>query len=272
MVVSKPTTKKLAKKWKQKKELELYQAELIVMLDWLRATGKRLVVLVEGRDTAGKGRFIKAFLKHLNPKHAKTVALSKPSSVESNQNYVQRYMQHLPANGNIALYDRSYYNRAMVEPVLGFCSEEAHKSFMKIIPSFEDLITYDGDTIFVKLYFSISKETQEKRLKAREGDPLRGWKISTADKQALDKYDDYTGAKYRMLKKTSTDKHPWHIVRADKRRKSKLHAIKHILSLIDYEGKSKELDFSVPEGAILSGQRELQLMKDQKKNLGRFAE
>jgi polyphosphate kinase 2 len=266
------SNKRLRKKYKQKQELKLLQVELRKLFDWLKPANKRLVILVEGRDTAGKGRFIKAFLKHLNPKHAKTVALNKPTTVEQGQIYQQRHMSHMPAIGDITIFDRSYYNRAMVERVLGFCTEEESKKFLKNTPLFENFITSDGNTIFIKLYFSITKFTQQERLAKREVNPLTSWKFSQADSQALDKYDDYTGAKFKMLKHTCTDAHPWTIIRADKRSTSRITALKYVVDSINYEGKSKDIDLFIPEGDVLTGMEELAFMKQAKRDHGRFTE
>ena len=184
------------------------QVELLKLQAWVKETGQRVVILFEGRDAAGKGGTIKRFMEHLNPRGAKVVALEKPTETERGQWYFQRYVQHLPTAGEIALFDRSWYNRAMVEPVFGFCTDDEYRNFIRGVVGFEKDLVRQG-TILLKLYFSVTKEEQRRRFDRRRTDPLRQWKLSEIDVQAQEHWDDFTDMKYRMLKKTSTSEAPW---------------------------------------------------------------
>ena len=217
-------------------ELERLQIELIKLQASLQKRGERLVVLFEGRDAAGKGSTIKRLMAHLNPRRAQAVALSKPSEVEAGQWYFQRYVPYLPAAGNIVLFDRSWYNRAGVETVMGFCSPEQLADFLREAPQFEGMLTRDGMHLF-KFYLDIGREMQLKRFHRRRHDPLRRWKITDIDLAAIAKWDDYTKAKEDMFRFTHTAASPWTVIRANDKRRTRLEAIRSVLYALDYEGK-----------------------------------
>ncbi|MBP1841971.1 polyphosphate kinase 2 [Rhizobium petrolearium] len=223
---------------KYEKQLEKLQIELVKVQFWLKATGKRLMALFEGRDAAGKGGTIFSIHAYLNPRSARVVALSKPTETEAGQWYFQRYIAHFPTAGEIVLFDRSWYNRAGVEPVMGFCTPEQYKDFMKAVPRFEDTI-FDEGIIFFKFYLSIGREMQLKRFHERRHDPLKIWKLSPMDIAALDKWDDYTEKRDAMLEKTHEKETPWAVVRANDKRRARINVIRHILQSLDYDGKDK---------------------------------
>lgn len=204
------------------------QAELIDLQSWIIKNNKKLVVLFEGRDSAGKGGAIRRITSHINPRHYKTVALPKPDSNERGQWYFQRYVNQLPAPGNIVFFDRSWYNRAVVEPVNGFCSEDEYNIFMGQVNDFERMIT-ESDTHLIKLYFSISKEEQESRFNDINANPLKRWKMTAVDLKAQELWDDYTGYKVKMFEKTNTEVAPWKIINADRKTNARIEALEHIL-------------------------------------------
>ncbi|AYC99495.1 polyphosphate kinase 2 [Neorhizobium sp. NCHU2750] len=224
---------------KYEKQLEKLQIELVKMQFWLQATGKRLMALFEGRDAAGKGGTIFSIRSYLNPRTARVVALTKPTETEAGQWYYQRYADHFPTKGEIVLYDRSWYNRAVVEPVMGFCTPAQYDSFMKVTPKFEKLLVEDGIHFF-KFWLDIGQEMQLKRFHDRRHDPLKIWKLSPMDIAALTKWDQYTEKRNRMLEETHTKDAPWAVLLANDKRRSRLNAIRHILLSLDYEGKDKE--------------------------------
>ncbi|CDZ26477.1 polyphosphate kinase 2 [Neorhizobium galegae] len=223
---------------KYAKQLEKLQVELVKVQFWLKATGKRMMALFEGRDAAGKGGTIFSINAYLNPRSARVVALNKPTETEAGQWYFQRYISHFPTSGEIVLFDRSWYNRAGVEPVMGFCTPDQYKDFMKAVPRFEDTISDEG-IIFFKFWLDIGREMQLKRFHDRRHDPLKIWKLSPMDIAALHKWDDYTEKRDAMLERTHNKETPWAVVRANDKRRARLNVIRHILSL-DYEGKDKE--------------------------------
>ncbi|MEQ1403885.1 polyphosphate kinase 2 [Neorhizobium sp. Rsf11] len=223
---------------KYEKQLEKLQIELVKVQFWLKATGKRLMALFEGRDAAGKGGTIFSIHAYLNPRSARVVALSKPTETEAGQWYFQRYIAHFPTSGEIVLFDRSWYNRAGVEPVMGFCTPEQYKDFMKAVPRFEDTI-FDEGIIFFKFYLDIGREMQLKRFHERRHDPLKIWKLSPMDIAALNKWDDYTEKRDAMLEKTHEQETPWTIVRANDKRRARINVIRHMLQSLDYDGKDK---------------------------------
>ncbi|UIK06027.1 polyphosphate kinase 2 [Neorhizobium galegae] len=223
---------------KYAKQLEKLQVELVKVQFWLKATGKRMMALFEGRDAAGKGGTIFSINAYLNPRSARVVALNKPTETEAGQWYFQRYISHFPTSGEIVLFDRSWYNRAGVEPVMGFCTPEQYKDFMKAVPRFEDTISDEG-IIFFKFWLDIGREMQLKRFHDRRHDPLKIWKLSPMDIAAFNKWDDYTEKRDAMLEKTHNKETPWAVVRANDKRRARLNVIRHILSL-DYEGKDKD--------------------------------
>ena len=196
------------------KELRKLQVELLKFQNHVKEKGLKILMIFEGRDAAGKGGTIKRITEHLNPRGARVVALEKPSEIEKTQWYFQRYVKHLPSAGEIVLFDRSWYNRAMVEPVFGFCTTEQYEIFLNGVTGFEKDVVAQG-TIILKLYFSVSKEEQKKRFDRRRTDPLRQWKLSEVDLQAQDKWDEFTNMKYEMLKRTNSYEAPWIIIRSD---------------------------------------------------------
>ncbi len=214
----------------------LLQIELLKAQTWLADTGSRLVILFEGRDAAGKGGTIKRFMEHLNPRGARVVALSAPSERERGQWYFQRYVAHLPTNGEIVLFDRSWYNRAVVERVMGFCSDEQYEQFMEQAPEFERMLVQSGMQV-AKLWFSVSRREQLTRFTIRRIDPVRQWKLSPTDLASLDKWDAYTAAKQAMFLRTHRDYAPWTVVRSNDKKRGRLEAMRHVLARLDYPDK-----------------------------------
>ncbi len=218
----------------------LLQIELLKLQNWIKESGERLVVLFEGRDAAGKGGTIKRFMEHLNPRGASVVALEKPSERESTQWYFQRYISHLPAAGEIVLFDRSWYNRAGVERVMGFCGPAEYLEFMRQAPEFERMLVRDGIRL-VKFWFSVSQSEQRTRFLIRQVDPVRQWKLSPMDLASLDKWDDYTEAKEAMFFYTDTADAPWTVVKSNDKKRARLGAMRHVLSHFDYPDKDPEI-------------------------------
>jgi polyphosphate kinase 2 len=212
------------------------QVELLKLQAWVRETGQRLVILFEGRDAAGKGGAIKRFMEHMNPRGARVVALEKPTESERGQWYFQRYVQHLPTSGEIVLFDRSWYNRAGVERVMGFCSEAEYNDFMQQVPEFERQLVRSGMHV-VKFWFSVSQEEQRRRFKEREIHPLKQWKLSPVDLASLDKWNEYTDAKEAMFAQTDTADSPWAVVRSDCKKRARLNAMRHILHKLPYSNR-----------------------------------
>jgi len=215
------------------------QVELLKLQSWMKHTGQRLVILFEGRDAAGKGGTIKRFMEHLNPRGATVVALEKPSEVERGQWYFQRYVTHLPTAGEIVLFDRSWYNRAGVERVMGFCSNDEYLEFMRQAPEFERHLAKSG-THLIKFWFSVSREEQRRRFREREAHPLKQWKLSPIDLASLDKWDDYTKAKEAMFFHTDTADVPWTVIKSDCKKRARLNAMRYVLHRMPYEGKDIE--------------------------------
>jgi polyphosphate kinase len=218
----------------------LLQIELLKLQNWVKASGRRVVIVFEGRDAAGKGGTIKRFMEHLNPRGARVVALEKPSARESTQWYFQRYVEHLPAAGEIVLFDRSWYNRAGVERVMGFCTPEQHRRFLSQVPLFERMLVDDGIDL-VKFWFSVSPLEQRTRFAIRQVDPVRHWKLSPMDLASLDKWDDYTAAKEENFEHTDTDHAPWIVVKSNDKKRARLNAMRHVLSGFDYDNKDVEI-------------------------------
>ena len=237
------------------KELRRLQVELLKFQNHIKDAGLKVLMIFEGRDAAGKGGTIKRITEHLNPRGARVVALEKPSIEESTQWYFQRYTKHLPSAGELVLFDRSWYNRSMVEPVMGFCTEREHHKFLKDAPAFEKMIADEGIQIF-KFYFSVSKEEQSKRFKARETDPLKQYKLSPVDKESQRLWDEYTLAKFMMLSATHTEDAPWTIVKSDDKRRARINCIKHILQYVDYPNKISDKKIKVDEDIIVYGRDE----------------
>jgi polyphosphate kinase len=252
----------------QERVLAPLQAELIKLQDHLEKYDEKMIVLIEGRDASGKGGAIRRITRYMNEKHYRVVALGKPSDVQRTQWYYQRYVEQFPQGGEIVLFDRSWYNRAMVEPIFNFCSPEQHKVFMASVPKFEeDLIAHGFH--FLKIYFSVSKEEQQRRFEEREVNPLKQWKLSEIDVQMQERWDEFTQMKFNMLKKTNTKKSPWTIIRSDSKFLARVNAIKTILNKVDYEGRDLDLDFNVDRDIVISAERELELMDKGFQNLKR---
>ena len=237
------------------KELIRLQVELLKLQNHVKEKGLKILMIFEGRDAAGKGGTIKRITEHLNPRGARVVALEKPSEKEATQWYFQRYVTHLPSAGEMVLFDRSWYNRSMVEPVMGFCTEREHHKFLKDAPKFEKMIVDEEIQIF-KFYFSVSKKEQEKRFKARETDPLKQYKLSPVDKESQRLWDEYSLAKFMMLSATHTDSAPWTIVKSDDKKKARINAIKHILNFVDYPNKIDAKEIVVDDKIIVYGRDE----------------
>ncbi len=237
------------------KELAILQVELLKFQNYVKEKGLKILMIFEGRDAAGKGGTIKRITEHLNPRGARVVALEKPNDKEISQWYFQRYTKHLPSAGEIVLFDRSWYNRAMVEPVMGFCTEREHHKFLKDAPAFENMIV-DEDIEIFKFYFSVSKAEQAKRFKARESDPLKQYKLSPVDKESQRLWDEYTLAKFMMLSATHTQIAPWTIVKSDNKKKARMNTIKHILNYVDYPNKIKKKKIKVDKNIIIYGRDE----------------
>jgi polyphosphate kinase 2 len=241
------------------------------MQEYLEKSQTRMIVLFEGRDAAGKGGTIRRVTRYMNEKHYRVVALGKPSDVQKTQWYFQRYTEQLPRGGEIVLFDRSWYNRAMVEPVFGFCTDEEYENFKKDVVEYEKSLVRNG-TILVKIYLSISKEEQAKRFAKRQRDPLRQWKLSEIDMQAQERWDDFTKMKYEMLKHTHTIYAPWSVIRSDDKFKARLNAMKVILNAVNYEGRDESLDFVPENGIVVSGAREIEIMEVQRIKSGKFTD
>jgi len=237
------------------KELKMLQVELLKFQNHVKDKGLKILMIFEGRDAAGKGGTIKRITEHLNPRGARVVALEKPDEKEKNQWYFQRYVEHLPSAGEIVLFDRSWYNRAMVEPVMGFCTERQHHKFLKDAPEFEKMIVEEGIQIF-KFYFSVSKKEQARRFKARETDPLKQYKLSPVDKESQKLWDEYTLAKFMMLSATHTKEAPWTVVKSDNKKKARINTIKHILNYVDYPDKISDKLIEVDRNIIVYGRDE----------------
>ncbi|MFC8423397.1 polyphosphate kinase 2 [Streptomyces sp. NPDC057236] len=217
----------------------ILQIELLKMQRWIKDTGQRIVVVCEGRDAAGKGGTIQRFMERLNPRGARVVALEKPTERESGQWYFQRYVAHLPARGEIVFFDRSWYNRAGVERVMGFCTEAEYRQFLQQTPMFERLLTDDG-IMLVKFWFSVSRAEQRTRFAIRQVDPVRRWKLSPMDLASLDRWDDYTEAKIEMFRATDTPHAPWTVVKNNDKRRGRLEAMRSLLDRCDYPAKDHE--------------------------------
>ena len=231
------------------RDKRLLQIELLKLQYWAKRSKQQLVIVFEGRDAAGKGGTIKRFMEHLNPRGARIVALEKPTDRESTQWYFQRYVAHLPAAGELVLFDRSWYNRAGVERVMGFCTEEQYLEFMRQTPEFERMLVRSGIHL-VKLWFSVSQAEQRTRFVIRQIDPVRQWKLSPTDLASLDRWDAYTEAKEAMFHYTDTEHAPWTVIKSNDKKRARLEAMRHVLSLYDYDDKDHEL-VGTPDPRIL---------------------
>ena len=222
---------------KHKEEL---QVELLKVQSWVKETGQRIVVIFEGRDAAGKGGTIKRFMEHLNPRAARVVALEKPTDHERGQWYFQRYVKHLPTEGEMVFFDRSWYNRAGVERVMGFCDSLEYLEFMRQVPDLERMLVRSGIRFF-KFWFSVTHEEQDRRFNARSGDPLKQWKLSPIDQESQGKWNEYTEAKEAMFFYTDTADSPWTIIKSDDKKRARLNCMQHFLSELDYPGKNRHV-------------------------------
>lgn len=234
-----PYERTMSKK-EYERQIELLQIELVKMQSWVIQSGEKIVMIFEGRDAAGKGGTITRFTENLNPRGAHVIALAKPSDKERGQWYFQRYVANMPTNGELVFLDRSWYNRAGVEKVMGFCTPKEYLEFMRQAPEFERMLTRSGVKLF-KFWFSVSREEQLRRFLSRAQDPLKQWKLSPMDLESLSRWDEYTEAKESMLFYTDTADAPWTIVRSDDKKRARLNAIKFLLNKIDYAGKDEKL-------------------------------
>jgi len=225
---------KSLKRKRYEKEMRRLQAELCKLQDWVKYKGLRVIVVFEGRDAAGKGGTIRAITERVSPRVFRLVALPAPSDREKTQMYIQRYMQHFPAAGEIVIFDRSWYNRAGVEHVMGFCTDEQYRQFLKLCPTVENYIT-DAGIILLKYWLEVGQKEQQRRFEARLKDPLRQWKLSPMDLESFRRWYDYSRARDRMLEATDSKHAPWYLVRSDDKRKARLNCISHLLSLIPYK-------------------------------------
>lgn len=255
-------------KRRQEQELKPYQAELIRMQQYLEDDDRRMIILLEGRDAAGKGGTIRRMTRYMNEKHYRVVALGKPTDVQRTQWFYQRYVEQFPTGGEVVMFDRSWYNRAMVEPVFNFCTPEQYENFMVGVTAFEKDIVREG-TILLKLYFSVSKKEQKYRFDRRRHDPLRHWKLSEVDMQAQDKWDEFTRMKYAMLRRTHTLEAPWTIIRSDNKHFARLNAIKTVLNAVPFK-KTPGLDMTTDSNIVISGFRELEYMEAERISEGKF--
>lgn len=231
-------------------ELVKLQAELVDLQQWAAKHKKRVCVLFEGRDAAGKGGAIRRFTEHLNPRSMRVVALTKPTEIEKGQWYFRRYIKELPEPGELVFFDRSWYNRAVVEPVMGFCNEEQYKKFMLQVPEFEHMLYEDG-VIIIKFWFSISKKEQKKRFNSRLKNPLKQWKFSPVDKEGQNRWDKYTFYKEQMFSKTHTSISPWIIIKTNSKKQARLESIRHVLSQFDYDRKGSSNTTVLPDPNVV---------------------
>ncbi|MDY5115718.1 MAG: polyphosphate kinase 2 [Campylobacter sp.] len=261
------TIKVKKKKLKYEKELEKLQIELLKLQSYIKEKGLKVLILTEGRDAAGKGGTIKRITEHLNPRGCRVVALEKPSDVERTQWYFQRYIKHLPSAGEIVIFDRSWYNRGGVEPVMGFCTNEEHNMFLRQVPKLEEMLVNSGIILF-KFYFSVSKDEQKARFDSRKDDPLKQYKLSAVDQQSQILWEQYTLAKYSMLLASNTDFAPWTIIVSNDKKKARLNTIKSILARIDYPKKISKKELEVDEKLVKTGSQEIAIMAKTLRNEG----
>jgi len=242
--------------------LKPYQVELIKLQSHLEKHNEKMIILMEGRDASGKGGAIRRITRYMNEKHYRVVALGKPSDVQKTQWYFQRYVEQFPKGGELVIFDRSWYNRAGVEPVMGFCTKEEYEQFLKDVPDFEKMLVESGIILF-KYYFSVSKKEQERRFKKREDDPLKQYKLSPIDKEAQKVWDKYTNAKFSMLMASHTPIAPWTVVKSDNKKKARINCIRHLLNGIDYGRKSKdESIFKIDRKILINGAVEIENMQE----------
>ncbi len=250
-------------------KLKPYQAELIKLQKYLEDSQQKMIILFEGRDAAGKGGTIRRVTRYMDEKHYRVVALGKPTEEQRTQWFYQKYIQHFPRAGEIVLFDRSWYNRAMVEQVFGFCTQKEYDNFMSGVKGFENDLVRQG-IILVKLYYSVTKDEQAARFERRKNDPLRQWKLSEIDMQAQERWDDFTTTKYNMIKHTHSHNAPWTIVRSNVKQKARLESLKVILNAVDYEGRDESLNYALDPEIVISGAREIEIMDAQITSTGKF--
>jgi polyphosphate kinase 2 len=267
--ILKKDQKKAVRRYRREEELKPYQAELIKMQQYLEQNSIRMIILFEGRDAAGKGGTIRRVTRYMNEKHYRIVALGKPTEEQKTQWFFQKYVTQCPRGGEVVLFDRSWYNRAVVEPIFGFCTPEQYENFMVGVTGFEKDLVRQG-TILLKLYFSVTKEEQSRRFERRKTDPLRKWKLSEIDVQAQDRWDEFTNQKYEMLKRTHTVHAPWTIIRSIDKHLARLNAMKVILNAVPYERLDPNLNFISDHDIVISGARELEKMEAQRVQSGKF--
>ncbi len=261
--------RKAVKRYHREQQLRAYQGELIKMQQHLEQQNERMLILCEGRDAAGKGGTIRRVTRYMNPRHYRVVALGRPTEEQLNQWFLQKYVAHFPTGGEIVLFDRSWYNRAMVEPVFGFCTTQEYDLFMRGVVGFEKDLVRQGTTL-IKLYFSVSKKEQARRFARRKDDPLRQWKLSEVDIQSQERWDEFTEMKYKMLRDTHTNKAPWTVVRSDDKHRARLNVMKVILDAVPYKGRDTDLDFVPDPKIVISGAREIEIMRADRLRSGKF--
>jgi polyphosphate kinase 2 len=249
-------------------ELKPYQAELIRLQNHLDKTGRKVIILFDGRDASGKGGTIRRVTRYMNEKHYRVIALGKPTKNQLTELHMKRYIEHFPHAGQIVLFDRSWYNRAMVEPIMGFCTRKQYRDFIDKVSGYEESFVADGQTTLIKLYFSVSKKEQERRFSRRRDDPLRHWKLSEVDLQAQELWDEFSEAKYRLLKRTHTASNPWWVIRSDNKQRARLETMKLILSLVKYRGRRRNLDFVPDPKIVIPGDVECKRMERSKRKHG----
>jgi polyphosphate kinase 2 len=259
-----------SRKARLENRLKPFQVELLKLQKHLEDHQRRMIVLFEGRDAAGKGGTIRRVTRYMNEKHYRVVALGKPTEEQRSQWYFQRYVAQFPHGGEMVLFDRSWYNRAMVEPVFDFCTEEEYRNFMRGVVGFEKDLVRQG-TVLVKLYFSVTKAEQKRRFDRRRDDPLRQWKLSEIDMQAQEHWDDFTDMKFRMLKRTSTTDAPWTIIRSESKPDARLNAMKVILNAVNYENRNTDLDFVPDPVVVVSAAQEQAMLEAERIRSGRFS-
>ena len=232
------------------RQLEQLQVEMVKLQRWISDTGQRVAVIFEGRDAAGKGGTIKRFIEHMNPRSLRVVALNKPTDLERGQWYFRRYIKELPNAGEIVFFDRSWYNRAVVEPVMGFCTEEQYQQFMRQVPEFENMLFEDGVHV-IKLWFSINKEEQSRRFEERRKNPLKNWKLSPVDEKGQEMWERYTYYKEQMFARTHTTFCPWTIIKTNTKKVARLESIRHVLSKFEYQGKENANTTVLPDPNVV---------------------
>jgi polyphosphate kinase 2 len=261
--------KQLRTRYRREKKLEAYQVELLKLQSHLESTGQKMIVIFEGRDAAGKGGTIRRVTRYMNEKHYRVVALGRPTDEQRGQWFLQKYVTQFPRAGEMVLFDRSWYNRAMVEPVFGFCTEKEHGDFLRGVVGFEKDLVRQG-TILVKLYFSVSKDEQQRRFDRRRDDPLRQWKLSEVDVQAQELWDEFTERKYEMLRRSHTTATPWTVIRSKDKHQARLNAMRVILDAVDYSGRDTTLDYVPNPSIVVSGALEVELMEAERIRGGKF--